>query len=165
MREPITIDVPLRLNVVQEVDIRGMKLHGQLGPLDFPERVRIGMIDNPPRAYVDFLYVMLPEEEATEHGDPSGLRISVGNHSKRVLRLEIPMPLGEKEGVMRFEGSERGFELSVHVRKQMNALKEEARKLPPEARPARLIAHYSTVADMVPFIEGELDKFQGAASR
>jgi hypothetical protein len=159
MNKVAVVEVPIAKNEVRDIPVQGMVVRGALAPIDFPDRLRIGIEDHPApcHVFIDFLYPM-GQDEPVQSRAANGGKMWVGITSGRVFRVEIAVPEGTKKGHIRLD--------LFAVQSGLKQLQSEANKLPLDQRPPRRIAHYGMLSDllpdMAPVIEKKLDELRQA---
>jgi hypothetical protein len=148
------LEVPIERNRVREVSVGTTIVRGALGPLDFPEQVRVSFDDaSPQNATLDFVYAMAPEEPEDERRLPDGNRVCIGRKSGRILRMTLKVPEGAK-----------GLKLSVET-----DLKPILRDLAASAQhlrqPPRRLAHYQMVGELLPWLDQKIAELRAGARR
>lgn len=157
MKKYAVVEVSVARNEVRDIEVKGAVLRGALAPIDFPERLRVGIEDEPApcHIFIDFLYPM-GQNEPTDARPADGGRIFLGRTSGRIFRVELQVPEGMKSGKIQLN--------FLAVQSSLHTLQEEANSLPLTQRPPRRIAHYGMLSDLLPAMEpaisASLDKLR-----
>jgi hypothetical protein len=151
------LDVPIEKNGVREIRVGGALVRGALGPADFPARIRVTFgTGSPMPVAIDFLYALAGDEAAVEHRSDGGV-LYVGKDSGRVLRMTTTVDMPENAKGGRFE-----LHVEDEVEPILRELKESAQqgKLFTHRPPARQLAHYSMMSDLLPWIDAQVAELQ-----